>query len=183
MLKLSKYLFIVFIGINSQLVAAQPALFENSVLTIPTGAAIVNGEPIYYNDIQLISDIEGNFSLLAAQRSNLVSVNSVSLLINITQPIPDQVNFAVTGHKSIPCVELQAPAVFQDDHIHGCVGRDNARSCRELHRSTGPFRDYHHATHTRSSLGHLQRNRQWHRIQLQSLAGGTFSHRRGALSP
>ena len=43
MLKLSKYLFIVFIGINSQLVAAQPALFENSVLTIPTGAAIVNG--------------------------------------------------------------------------------------------------------------------------------------------
>jgi|TARA_B110000090_G_scaffold59632_1_gene68169 hypothetical protein len=115
MLKLSKYLFIVFIGINSQLVAAQPALFENSVLTIPTGAAIVNGEPIYYNDIQLISDIEGNFSLLAAQRSNLVSVDSVSLLINITQPIPDQVSFAVTGHKSIPCVELQAPAVFQDE--------------------------------------------------------------------
>jgi hypothetical protein len=115
MLKLSKYLFIVFIGINSQLVAAQPALFENSVLTIPTGAAIVNGEPTYYNDIQLISDIEGNFSLLAAQRSNLVSVDSVSLLINITQPIPDQVSFAVTGHKSIPCVELQAPAVFQDE--------------------------------------------------------------------
>jgi hypothetical protein len=115
MLKLSKYLFIVFIGINSQLVAAQPALFENSVLTIPTGAAIVNGEPTYYNDIQLISDIEGNFSLLAAQRSNLVSVDSVSLLINITQPIPDQVSFAVTGHKSIPCVELQAPAVFQGE--------------------------------------------------------------------
>jgi hypothetical protein len=115
MLKLSKYLFIVFIGINSQLVAAQPALFENSVLTFSTSAAIVNGKPTYYNDIQLISDIEGNFSLLAAQRSNLVSVNSVSLLINITQPIPDQVNFAVTGHKSIPCVELQAPAVFQDE--------------------------------------------------------------------
>jgi len=115
MLKLSKYLFIVFIGINSQLVAAQPALFENSVLTFSTSAAIVNGKPTYYNDIQLISDIEGNFSLLAAQRSNLVSVNSVSLLINITQPIPDQVSFAVTGHKSIPCVELQAPAVFQDE--------------------------------------------------------------------
>ena len=115
MLKLSKYLFIVFIGINSQLVAAQPALFENSVLTFSTSAAIVNGKPTYYNDIQLISDIEGNFSLLAAQRSNLVSVDSVSLLINITQPIPDQVSFAVTGHKSIPCVELQAPAVFQDE--------------------------------------------------------------------
>ncbi|MFT7207663.1 MAG: hypothetical protein ACI9JU_002427, partial [Pseudohongiellaceae bacterium] len=65
-------MFIVFIGINSQLVTAQPALFENGVLTIPLGAAIVNGEPTYYNDIQLISDIKGNFSLLAAQRSNLV---------------------------------------------------------------------------------------------------------------
>ena len=108
-------MFIVFIGINSQLVTAQPALFENGVLTIPLGAAIVNGEPTYYNDIQPISDIKGNFSLLAAQQSNLVSVDSVSLLINITQPTSDQVSFAVTGHKSIPCVELQTPAVFQDE--------------------------------------------------------------------
>lgn len=113
MLKLSKYFAILCLGIASQLVSAQPATFENSVLNIPQGAAIVNGEPTYYNDIQLISDIEGNFTLLAAQQSNLVSVDSV--VVNIAESLPVQVSVMVAGNKSVPCVDLQAPAIFQDE--------------------------------------------------------------------
>jgi hypothetical protein len=113
MLKLPKYLFILCLGIVSQLVTAQPATFANSVLNIPQGAAIVNGEPSYYNDIQLVSDIEGNFTLLAAQQSNLVSVDAV--VVNIAESFPVQVSLTVTGNKSIPCVELQTPAIFRDE--------------------------------------------------------------------
>lgn len=110
MFKLLMYLPIL--GIVSQHVSAQPATFENSVLNIPQGAALVNGEPTYYNDIQLISDIEGNFTLLAAQQSNLVLVNSV--VVNVAEPLPVQVSITVTGNKSIPCVNLQTPAIFRD---------------------------------------------------------------------
>ena len=113
MLKLSKHLSTLCLGILSQLVTAQPATFENSVLNIPQGAAIVNGEPTYYNDIQLVSDIEGNFTLLAAQQSNLVSVDSV--VVNIAESFPVQVSLTVTGNKSIPCVDLQTPAIFRDE--------------------------------------------------------------------
>jgi len=113
MLKLSKYLPSVCLGIVSQLVIAQPAIFENSILKIPKGAAIVDGEPTYYNDIQLASDIEGNFTLLAAQQSNLVSV--VSVVVNILESFPVQVVLTVTGNKSNPCVELQTPAIFRDE--------------------------------------------------------------------
>lgn len=111
--KLSRYFVILCLGITSQLVSAQPATFENSVLNIPQGAAILNGEPTYYNDIQLISDIEGNFTLLAAQQSNLVSIDSV--VVNIAESLPVQVSIIVAGNKSVPCVDLQAPAIFQDE--------------------------------------------------------------------
>jgi len=113
MLKFSKYLSTLCLGIVSQLVVAQPATFENSILMIPKGAAIENGEPTYYNDIQLVSDIEGNFTLLAAQQSNLVSVDSV--VANILESFPVQVVLTVTGNKSNPCVELQTPAIFRDE--------------------------------------------------------------------
>lgn len=113
MFKLSRYFIILCVGIASQLVSAQPATFENSTLNIPQGAAIVNGEPTYYNDIQLISDIEGNFTLLAAQQSNLVSIDSV--VVTVAESLPVQINIIVAGNKSVPCVDLQAPAIFQDE--------------------------------------------------------------------
>lgn len=113
MFKLSKSLVILIAGIASQLVAAQPATFENSTLTIPQGAALVNGEATYYNDIQLISDIEGNLTLIAAQQRTLVAVESV--VVSIAESLPVQVSLTVSGNKSIPCVELQTPAIFSSD--------------------------------------------------------------------
>jgi hypothetical protein len=110
--KVTQSLAALAFGVVSQFAATQPAIFENNVLNIPQGAAIVNGEALYFNDIQLLSDIEGNFTLLAAQQSNLVSVESV--VVNIAESLPVQVSVTVTGNKSIPCVELQTPAIFRN---------------------------------------------------------------------
>ena len=113
MFRLSRHLIILILAAFGQFVAAQPAIFENSVLTIPQGAALVNGEPTYFNDIQLQSDIEGNFKLVAAQQSTLVAVESV--VVNIAESLPVQVILTVSGNKSVPCVDLQTPAVFRTD--------------------------------------------------------------------
>lgn len=104
---------IIFLACSSQIATAQPATFDNGILTIPQGAALSNGEPTFYNDIQLLSDTQGNFTLLAAQQSNLVAIDSV--IVNIAESLPVQVSLTVTGHKSVPCVELQTPAIFRNE--------------------------------------------------------------------
>jgi len=108
----SRYLCILILGLISQFSAAQPATFENNLLTVPQVAALVDGELTYYNDIQFTSDLQGNFTLRAAQQSNLVSVETVT--VNVAESLPVQVSLSVAGNKSVPCVELQAPAIFND---------------------------------------------------------------------
>lgn len=134
MLKFSKYLFIHCLGLGSQLATPQPATFENGIFNIPQGAAIVDGEPAYFNDIQLLADIEGNFTLLAAQQSNLVGVDSV--VVEIAEPFPVQVGLIVTGNKSLSCVGLQAPAIFRDEFTFTAV---LAETCIAM---LGPFDSY-----------------------------------------
>ncbi len=112
MIKISQSLFFLCLGIYGQLAAAQPATYENSVLSIPQGAALVDGVPTYYNDIQLVSDIEGNFTVTAAEKRNLVAVDSV--VVNVAESLPVQVSVTVAGNKSIPCVNLQTPAIFRN---------------------------------------------------------------------
>ena len=83
MLKPTQYLVLLVLGLCSAnpLGIAQPATYENGILNVPQGAAIVNGKALYYNDIRLVTDNEGNFTLLGAQQSPLVSVESI--MVNI----------------------------------------------------------------------------------------------------
>ncbi|PCJ25566.1 MAG: hypothetical protein COA96_07015 [SAR86 cluster bacterium] len=113
--RLLQYLIVFSLSFASQALSAQPAIFKNSILNIPQGAAMINGEPTYYNDIQLLSDIEGNFTLVAAEQSNLVAVDSV--VVSITGLFSVQVSLTVTGNKSVPCVDLQTPAIFRNDSV------------------------------------------------------------------
>lgn len=115
MLRVSRFLFTMSLIVCGQLTTAQPATYENGVLSIPQGAALVDGVPTYYNDIQLVSDIEGNFSVVAAEQRNLVAVDAVS--VNIAESLPVQVSITVSGNKSIPCVELQTPAIFRNGTV------------------------------------------------------------------
>ncbi|PCI75340.1 MAG: hypothetical protein COB20_13120 [SAR86 cluster bacterium] len=118
------YLFIrrccvVSIALASQNLLAQPAIFQDGVLSIPQGAALISGEPAYYNDIQLQSDIEGNFTLLAAQQANLVVVNTVQIIV--AESFPVQVSVTVSGNLSVPCVELQTPATIRTGTLFSVV--------------------------------------------------------------
>lgn len=111
MFKLSKHLIVLFLAIVGQLVAAQPATYENGIFTVPQGAALVNGDPSYYNDIRLQSDVEGNFKLISATDAALVAVESV--VVSVAESLPVQVTVSVSGNKSVPCVNLQTPAIFR----------------------------------------------------------------------
>lgn len=108
--KLQRYLVILGLVTLSSLSLAQPATFENNIFKIPQGAALVKDEVLYYNDIQMAQDDEGNFTLIGAKRSSLVYVDSVSVIL--TKSLPPLVSLFVRGNKSVPCVELQPPAIF-----------------------------------------------------------------------
>lgn len=92
---------------------AQPATYQNEVFTIPQGAVLDPDNPSYYNDIQLSDNGDGSFQLVNAQNANLVSVDS--FIINIMESFPVQVSVTVSGNKSVPCVELQSPAIGRQD--------------------------------------------------------------------
>ena len=95
----------------SSMGTAQPATFQDNIFKIPQGAALVNGELFYYNSIQMAQDEQGRFNLIAAKRSSLVYVDSVSVIL--TKSLPPLVSLFVRGKKSVPCVELQPPAIFK----------------------------------------------------------------------
>ncbi|MEX0963926.1 MAG: hypothetical protein WDZ52_07805 [Pseudohongiellaceae bacterium] len=119
MIKSTLFLFVLTVAFCSQIAATQPATYENFIISIPQAAALVEGEPSYYTEVQLQSTIEGNFAVIAAHKSNLVSVDTV--VANVTESLPTQVSLAVTGEKSVPCVELQTPAVFRSDLVFTVV--------------------------------------------------------------
>lgn len=110
-IKLQLCLVIPCLVTLSSLGVAQPATFENSIFKIPQGAALIKGEALYYNDIQMAQNDEGNFTLIGAKRSSSVYVDSVSVIL--TKSLPPLVSLFVRGNKSIPCVELQPPAIFK----------------------------------------------------------------------
>ena len=63
-IKLQLYSVIPCLVTLSSLGIAQPATFENNIFKIPQGAALVEGEALYYNDIQMAQDNEGHFTLI-----------------------------------------------------------------------------------------------------------------------
>lgn len=130
----TRYLFVSTLACSTQLASTQPATFEDFVMTIPEAAALVDGVASYYTDIRLESTIEGNFALTAAEKSNLVSVTSVAA--NVAESLPLQVSLTVAGEKSVPCVELQSPAIFRDQFAFTVVLAETtlgpAESCIQI---------------------------------------------------
>ncbi|MBA2483810.1 MAG: hypothetical protein H0V39_05205 [Nitrosomonas sp.] len=108
------FLFTLFL-ILSQLAFGQPATLQGTVFTIPQGAVIDNNNLTYFTDIQLSYEGSGNFKLISAQSTNLVSVDSVQT--TILESFPVQVNITVSGNKSVPCVELLPPAISRQDNL------------------------------------------------------------------
>lgn len=90
-------------------IAAQPAVYENGVLSIPQTAVIDSTGSSYFTNVQLEADANGNFSVTAGDEQSLVAIDSVS--VNVMESLPVQVSVTVAGNKSVPCVQLLEAAV------------------------------------------------------------------------
>ena len=106
-------LFLLGLISFSSLALSQPAVFQDDVFIIPQGVALINGEARHYNNIKLAADREGKFTLLEAQPSSLVTIDQVE--IDVAGSSPFQLVLAVAGSKSVPCVDLQEPAIVRED--------------------------------------------------------------------
>lgn len=100
--------------VEGQLVLAQPAIYKEEVLTIPQGAVVDGAETNYFENIQLQMNDQGNFVLIAADPRALVAVDSVEAMV--MESLPVQVSVAVSGNKSVPCVDLLTPSVSYADN-------------------------------------------------------------------
>ena len=106
---MKKLLSIAAVSLVMQQGAAQPATFVNDTLTIPHAALIDESAPAYYSNVQLSNNGDGTLSVVAGEQQNLVNVDSVDVLI--MESFPVQVSLAVSGNKSVPCVDLLPAAV------------------------------------------------------------------------
>jgi len=98
----------------SQVSLGQAAISQDNLLTIPQTAVVDPDNPAYFEDVQLSYDGDGKFTVVAARSSTLVAVDSV--MIAILESFPLQLSVSVSGHKSVPCVELQAPVITRKEN-------------------------------------------------------------------
>jgi hypothetical protein len=99
--------------LNVESLRAQPAQFEEGVLTLP-GVAIFGADPEeYFRDIILEADQDGRLQVTSAEQAIMAEVESVAVEIAIT--------VKVTGNKSVPCVDLAPPAVQRKGNVFTVV--------------------------------------------------------------
>lgn len=116
---MKKLLSVLAVSLAVQQAVAQPATFADGVLTIPQAAMIDGTNPVYYIDVQMVDNGDGTLSVVGGEQQNLVQVDSVEVLI--MESFPVQVGLAVSGYKSVPCVELLPAAVARQDNLFTVV--------------------------------------------------------------
>jgi len=100
------------LALHSASLLAQPAVYRDGEMRIPSGAVITNNRQAYYDDIVLSADSSGKLSLVSATRLPLVGVDSVEADAPQGQ---QSVTLTIKGYKSVPCVELQEAAVSRKE--------------------------------------------------------------------
>ncbi|MAC69322.1 MAG: hypothetical protein CMP84_03800 [Gammaproteobacteria bacterium] len=100
-------------------VLAQPALLRDNTLTIPQAASLDDDSPAYYGNVQLNVNADGSLTVVGGERQNLVTVDTVQIMIMESMPV--QVSAAVSGNKSVPCVNLLPAAVSRKDIVFTVV--------------------------------------------------------------
>lgn len=98
-------------GLNFATVQAEPAIYKEEVLMIPSGAVITTDDQSYFRDIRLVRESDGRFQVISASSRNLATVEVVEALI--LESFPVQVNLQVRGYKSLPCVGFEETAISQ----------------------------------------------------------------------
>lgn len=100
-------------------VLAQPALLRDNTLTIHQAASLDGDSPVYYANVQLSANADGSLTVVGGEQQNLVTVDTVQIMIMESMPV--QVSAAVSGNKSVPCVNLLPAAVSRKDSVFTVV--------------------------------------------------------------
>lgn len=116
---MKKILVLIAVSLSMNSLFAQPATFSDDVLSIPQAVLIDATDPVYYANVQLTDNGDGTLSVTAGEQQNLVSVDSVQVMI--MESFPVQVSISVSGNKSVPCVELLPAAVARKDNVFTVV--------------------------------------------------------------
>lgn len=116
---MKKILVLIAVSLSMSSLFAQPATFSDDVLSIPQAVLIDSTDPVYYANVQLTDNGDGTLSVTAGEQQNLVSVDSVQVMI--MESFPVQVSISVSGNKSVPCVELLPAAVARKDNVFTVV--------------------------------------------------------------
>ncbi|MGB4247582.1 MAG: hypothetical protein WBJ75_07675 [Pseudohongiellaceae bacterium] len=83
---------------------AEPALFVDNVLSIKEGIVVQGQDARYYSNIRLALTPNGDFQAIHAETKNLVHLDEISVAVIETDPV--QVELAVEGYRSNPCVDV-----------------------------------------------------------------------------
>ena len=114
----------ILLGLVSAAVAltahAEPAIYRDSTLTIPSGAVINGDETKYYKDIVLQADSAGKFKIVSASARPLVYVDSVNPTVVETES-SRSVELTIAGNKSVPCTKLEEVAVSRKNEVFTIV--------------------------------------------------------------
>jgi hypothetical protein len=98
---------------------ADMPVYRDQQLLLPEGVVVTDQGVTYYGDIRLTANADGSFTLVEATRRNPAYVDDVDVLI--LESFPVQLRAVVSGHKSVPCVELEEPAVIRDGNTFTIV--------------------------------------------------------------
>jgi len=99
-------------ALQSTALFAQPAMYRDGEMTIPSGAVITNNKQAYYGDIVLAADSSGKLEVVSATRLPLAGVDSVEADAPRGQ---QSVTLTIKGYKSVPCVSLKDAAISYKD--------------------------------------------------------------------
>jgi len=95
--------------VPGQSLAAEPAVLRDGILTIPEAVVLESQPGSYYRNVTLEQDANGKLQVIAAEPANLAMVDSVDVEVSVT--------VEVSGNKSVPCVDLQTPAVSREGNV------------------------------------------------------------------
>lgn len=95
---------------------ADPAIYRDNTLVIPTAATISATRQQYYKDVVLTADSAGKLQVVSATALPLVYVDSVIPAVTENDDLRS-VKLTIAGNKSVPCVELQDAAVSYKDGV------------------------------------------------------------------
>jgi hypothetical protein len=110
---------VCLLGISTAM--ADPAVYRDDKLIIPSAVLINATTSQYYSDVVLTTDAAGKLQIVSASPRPLVaSVDSVIPVVTENDDLRT-VKLTIAGNKSVPCVALEEVAVSRKDAVFTLV--------------------------------------------------------------